>query len=201
MVVLQIFPLECNHCCHLQSWEFLLEVWLEIIGSCCFCHHHSWHELPEIWEALGEVGFESGHAYDKALRTFKSCVGSTWCRYGVQDPVSFAMRVENCCKGIRSPHKMKSSVSGCNHECAEAQGKDFGMIATKNGYNLYVGGNVGLVPSVHNIWIDTSCVTVHHDCWSAGTYCRLATGKNGGGPIEHLKKVIIDCCCCCCCCC
>ncbi len=94
------------------------------------------YQLPDIWEDLGKAGFESGHAYGKALRTVKSCVGSTWCRYGVQDSVSFAVRVENRYKGIRSPHKMKSAVSGCIRECAEAQGKDFGMIATENGYNL-----------------------------------------------------------------
>ena len=104
------------------------------------------HELPDIWEELGDAGFESGHAYGKALRTVKSCVGSTWCRYGVQDSVSFAVRVENRYKGIRSPHKMKGGVSGCARECAEASGKDFGMIATENGYNLYVGGNGGVTP-------------------------------------------------------
>jgi nitrite reductase (NADH) large subunit len=91
------------------------------------------HELPEIWEVLGEVGFESRHAYGKALRTVKSCVASTWCRYGVQDSVSFAIRVENRYKGIRFPHKMKSAVSGCTRECAEAQGEGVGMIATENG--------------------------------------------------------------------
>lgn len=89
------------------------------------------YQLPDIWEELGSVGLESGHAYGKALRTVKSCVGSTWCRYGVQDSVSFAVRVENRYKGVRSPHKMKSAVSGCIRECAEAQGKDFGMIATE----------------------------------------------------------------------
>lgn len=80
-------------------------------------------QLPDIWEDLGKAGLESGHAYGKALRTVKSCVGSTWCRYGVQDSVSFAVRVENRYKGIRSPHKMKSAVSGCVRECAEAVGK------------------------------------------------------------------------------
>ena len=94
------------------------------------------HQLPDIWEELGNAGLESGHAYGKALRTVKSCVGSTWCRYGVQDSVSFAVKVENRYKGVRSPHKMKSAVSGCVRECAEATGKDFGMIATETGYNL-----------------------------------------------------------------
>lgn len=104
------------------------------------------YQLPDIWEELGSVGLESGHAYGKSLRTVKSCVGSTWCRYGVQDSVGFAIRVENRYKGIRSPHKMKGGVSGCVRECAEAQGKDFGMIATENGYNLYFGGNGGVNP-------------------------------------------------------
>lgn len=104
------------------------------------------HQLPAIWGDLGVSGLESGHAYGKALRTIKSCVGSTWCRYGVQDSVSFAVRLENRYKGLRSPHKMKSAVSGCVRECAEAQGKDFGLIATENGYNLYVCGNGGAVP-------------------------------------------------------
>lgn len=103
-------------------------------------------QLPAIWEDLIKAGFESGHAYGKALRTVKSCVGSTWCRYGVQDSVGFAIQVENRYKGLRSPHKLKSAVSGCARECAEAQSKDFGIIATENGYNLYVCGNGGMKP-------------------------------------------------------
>jgi nitrite reductase (NADH) large subunit len=103
-------------------------------------------ELPEIWEALIAEGFESGHAYGKALRTIKSCVGSTWCRYGVQDSVSFAIFIENRYKGLRAPHKIKGAVSGCIRECAEAQSKDFGIIATEKRWNLYVGGNGGSRP-------------------------------------------------------
>lgn len=103
-------------------------------------------DLPEIWEELVNAGFESGHAYAKALRTVKSCVGSTWCRYGVQDSVGFAIQVEHRYKGIRAPHKIKMAVSGCIRECAEAQGKDVGLIATEQGYNLYVCGNGGSKP-------------------------------------------------------
>ena len=103
-------------------------------------------DLPDIWEVLVDAGFESGHAYGKALRTVKSCVGSTWCRYGVQDSVGFAIRVENRYKGLRAPHKLKSAVSGCVRECAEAQSKDFGLIATEKGYSLYVCGNGGAKP-------------------------------------------------------
>jgi nitrite reductase (NADH) large subunit len=103
-------------------------------------------QLPDIWAELVAAGFESGHAYGKAMRTVKSCVGSTWCRYGVQDSVAFAIRVEERYKGIRAPHKLKSAVSGCTRECAEAQSKDFGIIATEKGWNLYVGGNGGMKP-------------------------------------------------------
>jgi nitrite reductase (NADH) large subunit len=103
-------------------------------------------ELPDIWEDLVKAGFESGHAYGKSIRTVKSCVGSTWCRYGVQDSVGFAIRVENRYKGLRSPHKLKGAVSGCVRECAEAQSKDFGLIATEKGWNLYICGNGGAKP-------------------------------------------------------
>lgn len=104
------------------------------------------HELPEIWEELIAAGFESGHAYGKSLRTVKSCVGSTWCRYGVQDSVKMALVLENRYKGLRSPHKLKMAVSGCTRECAEAQSKDVGVIATEKGWNLYVCGNGGMKP-------------------------------------------------------
>ncbi|MGW4649333.1 nitrite reductase large subunit NirB [Kitasatospora sp. NPDC004289] len=103
-------------------------------------------QLPEIWHRLVAAGFESGHAYGKSLRTVKSCVGSTWCRYGVQDSVGMAIQLELRYRGLRSPHKFKSGVSGCARECAEAQAKDFGVIATANGWNLYVGGNGGAIP-------------------------------------------------------
>lgn len=103
-------------------------------------------QLPLIWTRLVDAGFESGHAYGKALRTVKSCVGQTWCRFGVQDSVRMAIDLELRYRGLRSPHKLKSAVSGCARECAEAQSKDFGVIATASGWNLYVGGNGGATP-------------------------------------------------------
>jgi nitrite reductase (NADH) large subunit len=103
-------------------------------------------QLPSIWEELIAAGFESGHAYGKSLRTVKSCVGSTWCRYGVDDSVGLAIELENRYKGLRAPHKIKFGVSGCTRECAEAQGKDVGVIATEKGWNLYVCGNGGMKP-------------------------------------------------------
>jgi len=104
------------------------------------------HELPDIWAELIEAGFETGHAYGKSTRTVKSCVGSTWCRYGVQDSVQMALTIEDRYKGLRSPHKLKFAVSGCTRECAEAQSKDVGVIATENGWNLYICGNGGMRP-------------------------------------------------------
>ncbi|WP_062388301.1 nitrite reductase large subunit NirB [Demequina iriomotensis] len=103
-------------------------------------------QLPQIWKRLVDAGMESGHAYGKSLRTVKSCVGSTWCRYGVQDSVGMAIALELRYRGLRSPHKLKLGVSGCARECAEARGKDVGVIATDKGWNVYVGGNGGFTP-------------------------------------------------------
>ena len=103
-------------------------------------------QLPAIWARLVAGGMESGHAYGKALRTVKSCVGSSWCRYGVQDSAGMAVLLELRYRGLRSPHKLKLGVSGCARECAEARGKDVGLIATDKGWNIYVGGNGGFTP-------------------------------------------------------
>ena len=103
-------------------------------------------QLPEIWRRLVDGGMESGHAYGKALRTVKSCVGSDWCRYGQQDSVQMAIDLELRYRGLRAPHKIKMGVSGCARECAEARPKDVGVIATETGWNLYVGGNGGATP-------------------------------------------------------
>jgi nitrite reductase (NADH) large subunit len=103
-------------------------------------------QLPQIWKRLVDAGMESGQAYGKSLRTVKSCVGSTWCRYGVQDSTTMAIALELRYRGLRSPHKFKLGVSGCARECAEARGKDVGVIATDNGWNVYVGGNGGFTP-------------------------------------------------------
>jgi nitrite reductase (NADH) large subunit len=104
-------------------------------------------QLPHIWKILVEAGFESGQAYGKSLRTVKSCVGSTWCRFGVQDSVAMAINLEMRYRGLRAPHKFKLAVSGCARECAEARSKDIGVIATDAGWNLYVGGNGGFQPA------------------------------------------------------
>ncbi|KAK5113696.1 hypothetical protein LTR62_003323 [Meristemomyces frigidus] len=104
------------------------------------------HDLPAIWQMLVDGGMESGHAYAKSLRTVKSCVGTTWCRFGIGDSVGMAVRLEERYKSIRGPHKFKGGVSGCVRECAEAQNKDFGLIASEKGFNIFVGGNGGAKP-------------------------------------------------------
>jgi len=123
-------------------------------------------QLPAIWKRLVDAGFESGHAYAKALRTVKSCVGSTWCRYGVDDSVGLAILLEERYKGLRSPHKLKFAVSGCTRECAEAQGKDVGVIATEHGWNLYLCGNGGMKPRHADLFatgLDTSTLVRYID--------------------------------------
>lgn len=159
-------------------------------------------DLPAIWEKLIAAGFESGHAYGKALRTVKSCVGTTWCRYGVQDAVSFAVEVENRYKGLRAPHKFKSAVSGCTRECAEAQSKDFGIIATENGWNLYVCGNGGSKPQhAQLLATDINSATclqlidrfLMFYIKTAEPLNRTATWLNKlEGGMSYLKAVIVD---------
>src|SRR6185369_4861753 len=159
-------------------------------------------QLPDVWRDLIAAGFESGHAYGKALRTVKSCVGSTWCRFGVQDSVSFAIRLENRYKGLRSPHKLKGAASGCARECAEAQGKDFGVIATDKGYNLYVCGNGGMKPQhgqLLAIDLDEDTVIRYLDRFlmfyvrTADRLERTAPWFNKlEGGLDYLRRVIVE---------
>ncbi|WP_440905516.1 nitrite reductase large subunit NirB [Catenovulum sp. SX2] len=160
------------------------------------------HELPPIWERLVEAGFETGHAYGKSLRTVKSCVGSTWCRYGMLDSVSMAVNLEMRYKGLRSPHKLKMAVSGCTRECAEAQGKDVGVIATDKGWNLYLCGNGGMKPRHADLFaqdLDDETLIKYIDRFFM-FYCRTADKlqrtsvwmDNLEGGIEYLHEVIVE---------
>lgn len=159
-------------------------------------------QLPIIWERLVAAGFETGHAYGKALRTVKSCVGDSWCRFGVQDSVGMAIFIENRYKGIRSPHKLKSAVSGCTRECAEAQSKDFGVIATENGWNLYLGGNGGMKPRHGNLFatdLDDATLIQYIDRYLM-FYVRTADRLQRtsvwldtlDGGIDYLREVVVD---------
>jgi nitrite reductase (NADH) large subunit len=101
-------------------------------------------QLPDVWRDLNAAGMVSGHAYGKALRTVKTCVGSEWCRFGTQDSTAMGIALEQMTWGSWTPHKTKMAVSGCPRNCAEATIKDFGVIATDAGWDLYVGGNGGI---------------------------------------------------------
>lgn len=160
------------------------------------------NDLPKIWRELIDAGFESGHAYGKALRTVKSCVGSTWCRYGLHDSVSFAIEIESRYKGLRSPHKLKGAVSGCRRECAEAQGKDFGLIATEIGYNVYVCGNGGANPQHAKLLagdVDEKTAIKYLDRFLM-FYIRTAEPLNRTsvwlnkmeGGIDYLREVVVN---------
>jgi nitrite reductase (NADH) large subunit len=159
-------------------------------------------QLPQIWRRLVDAGFESGHAYGKALRTVKSCVGTTWCRYGVQDSVGLAIALELRYRGLRSPHKLKSAVSGCARECAEARSKDFGIIATENGWNLYVAGNGGFTPRHADLLVsdvDTTSLIQYIDRFlmfyirTADRLQRTSTWLEGlDGGLDHLREVVVN---------
>ncbi len=159
-------------------------------------------QLPEIWEKLIAAGFETGHAYGKSLRTVKSCVGNTWCRYGVQDSVGMAIRLEDRYKGLRAPHKVKMAVSGCTRECAEAQSKDFGVIATENGWNLYVCGNGGMRPRHGDLFatdlsdeelIRTIDRVVMFYVRTADRLQRTSVWmENMEGGLDYLKQVVLE---------
>nr|WP_229820095.1 nitrite reductase large subunit NirB [Streptomyces abikoensis] len=159
-------------------------------------------QLPEIWRRLVDAGFESGHAYGKSLRTVKSCVGRTWCRFGVQDSVALAIELELRYRGLRSPHKIKAAVSGCARECAEARSKDFGVIATAQGWNLYVGGNGGATPRHADLLLqdtdrDTLIRTIDRFLMF---YIRTADRLERTAPwverleggLDHLRAVVVD---------
>ncbi|MGZ4473544.1 MAG: nitrite reductase large subunit NirB [Nocardioidaceae bacterium] len=159
-------------------------------------------QLPAIWRRLVDAGFESGHAYGKALRTVKSCVGSTWCRYGVQDSVRLAIDLENRYRGLRSPHKLKGGVSGCARECAEARAKDFGVIATEKGWNLYVGGNGGANPAHARLLagdLDTATLVSYLDRYlmyyirTADRLQRTAAWIDAlDGGLDRVREVVVD---------
>jgi nitrite reductase (NADH) large subunit len=159
-------------------------------------------QLPQIWKRLVDAGFESGQAYGKAMRTVKSCVGSTWCRYGVQDSVGLAVELELRYRGLRTPHKFKSGVSGCARECAEARSKDFGVIATDAGWNLYVGGNGGFRPRhaqllLQDVDKDTLIRTTDRFLMfyvrTADRLQRTAPWLDSlDGGMEYLRSVLVD---------
>lgn len=159
-------------------------------------------QLPEIWRRLVDGGMESGHAYGKALRTVKSCVGTDWCRYGQQDSVQLAIDLELRYRGLRAPHKIKMGVSGCARECAEARSKDVGVIATEKGWNLYVGGNGGMTPKHAQLLasdLDTETLVRYVDRFVM-YYIRTADRLQRTAPwvdsleggLDHVREVVCE---------
>ncbi|KAF8749404.1 BFD-like [2Fe-2S] binding domain [Rhizoctonia solani] len=176
----------------------LPDIWVRIFRWCAFRY-----EPTPNCRRLVNAGFESGHAYGKSLRTVKSCVGTAWCRYGVGDSVGLAIQLEERYKGVRSPHKIKGGVSGCIRECAEAQSKDFGLIATDKGWNVYLAGNGGSNPRHATLFatdVPPSKVVRIIDRFLMfyirtadklmRTWCRWIEQFEGG--IEKLKKIILE---------
>jgi nitrite reductase (NADH) large subunit len=159
-------------------------------------------QLPEIWQRLIDAGMESGQAYGKSLRTVKSCVGSTWCRYGVLDSVAMAVQLELRYRGLRAPHKFKMGVSGCARECAEARGKDIGVIATANGWQLYVGGNGGMTPAHAQLLaegLDDEALLRYIDRYvmyyvrTADRLQRTARWQEElPGGLDHVRQVVVE---------
>jgi nitrite reductase (NADH) large subunit len=159
-------------------------------------------QLPEIWKRLVDGGMESGHAYGKALRTVKSCVGTDWCRYGQQDSVQLAIDLELRYRGLRAPHKIKMGVSGCARECAEARSKDVGVIATEKGWNLYVGGNGGMTPKHAQLLVsdlDTETLVRYVDRFvmyyirTADRLQRTAPWVDSlDGGLDHVREVVCE---------
>lgn len=159
-------------------------------------------DLPAIWEKLIAAGFETGHAYAKALRMAKTCVGTAWCRFGVGDSTALGVELEHRYKGIRTPHKMKFGISGCTRECSEAQGKDIGIIATDKGWNLYVCGNGGMKPRHGDLLmadLDKETLISYIDRFmmfyirTADKLSRTSTWlENLDGGIDYLRDVIVS---------
>lgn len=159
-------------------------------------------DLPKIWEELIEHGFESGHAYGKALRTVKSCVGTDWCRYGIGDSCGLAIRVEKRYRGIRAPHKIKMAASGCIRECAEARSKDVGFIAVDGGWNVYVGGNGGANPRHAELlaeavdeatairYVDRFLMYYIHSADKLTRTAKWIESLEGG--IDYVRSVVVD---------
>ncbi|MFE6223470.1 nitrite reductase large subunit NirB [Streptomyces sp. NPDC057854] len=162
-------------------------------------------DLPAIWRRLLAAGLESGQAYGKSLRTVKSCVGARFCRFGQGDSVRLAIDLELRYRGLRAPHKIKGGVSGCLRECAEARGKDIGVIATAGGWNLYVCGNGGATPRHADLLAPDLSAAELFALLDRFLMYYLRTGERlertsawlerlggSGAGIAHLREVLIE---------
>jgi len=157
-------------------------------------------QLPEVWADLSKAGFVSGHAYGKALRTVKTCVGNTWCRFGTQDSTGLGVKLENMTWGSWMPHKFKMAVSGCPRNCAEATIKDLGVVCVESGYELHVGGNGGVKVRVTDLLckLETEAQIIEYTCAFIQLYREEARYLERTAPwiervgLAHAKARIVD---------
>jgi len=128
-------------------------------------------DLPAVWADLNDAGMVSGHAYAKALRTVKTCVGSEWCRFGTQDSTQMGKDLERAMWRMYAPHKVKFAVSGCPRNCAEAGIKDVGIIGVDSGWEMYVAGNGGIKTEVAHFLVKLK--TPEEVLEYTGAFCQL----------------------------
>jgi nitrite reductase (NADH) large subunit len=157
-------------------------------------------ELPAVWADLNAAGMVSGHAYGKALRTVKTCVGKTWCRFGTQDSTALGMALEKLTWGSWMPHKFKIAVSGCPRNCAEATIKDIGVVCVDSGYELHVGGNGGIKVRVTDLLCKVETEEEVHEYTKAyiQLYREEARYLERTAPwvervgLSHIKQYVLD---------
>jgi len=157
-------------------------------------------DLPRVWKDLSEAGFVSGHAYGKALRTVKTCVGKEWCRFGTQDSTGLGIKLERTTWGSWHPHKVKLAVSGCPRNCAEATIKDLGVVCVDSGYELHVGGNGGIKVRATDFLckVATEEDVIEHCCAFLQLYREEARYLERTAPwiervgLSHVRDKIVD---------
>ncbi len=154
-------------------------------------------DLPAVWK---DIGMPSGHAYAKALRTVKTCVGSEWCRMGTQDSTQMGKDLERAMWRMYAPHKVKFAVSGCPRNCAEAGIKDVGIIGVDSGWEMYVAGNGGIKTEVAHFF--TKLKTAEEVLEYTGAFCQLYRKEGwylertvhyvSRVGLDYVKKKILD---------
>ena len=157
-------------------------------------------DLPAMWKDLSEAGFVSGHAYGKALRTVKTCVGAKWCRFGTQDSTGLGVKLEQMTWGSWMPHKFKLAVSGCPRNCAEATIKDFGVVCVDSGHELHVGGNGGIKVRVTDLLckVETEEQVLEYCAAFTQLYREEAHYLERTAPwvervgLAHIKKYVVE---------
>jgi len=157
-------------------------------------------DLKPVWADLNKAGLVSGHAYGKALRTVKTCVGKEWCRFGTQNSMTLGVKLERITWGSWMPHKFKLAVSGCPRNCAEATIKDFGIVAVDSGWELHVGGNGGIKVRATDLLckVATEEELIEYMCAFIQLYREDAHYLERTAPwierkgLTHVKEALID---------